>query len=67
RLSRLLLAGYLVAELVLHAIVIVASDAWDTASAVQIAVQLAVLVVVLVPPASRWFVSREPAADPYAG
>lgn len=66
RLSRLLLTLYLAAELLLHAVVIAATDAWDATSAAQIAVQLALLIVVWVPPASRWFTSSTIAADPYA-
>ncbi|MBZ4487944.1 hypothetical protein LQ938_12330 [Microbacterium sp. cx-55] len=66
RLSRLLLTLYLAAELVLHAVAIATSDAWDAVSTAQIVVQVALLVIVWIPPASRWFVSRTVAADPYA-
>jgi hypothetical protein len=66
RLSRLLLTLYLAAELLLHAVVVAASDAWDATSVAQIAVQVALLIVVWVPPASRWFTSPTVAADPYA-
>jgi hypothetical protein len=68
RLSRVLLTLYLAAEFVLHAVVVFASDTWDTTSTVQLAVQAAVLALVWAPPSSRrWFTSRAPATDPYAG
>lgn len=66
RLSRLLLTLYLAAELILHVAAIVTTDAWDAVSVAQITVQAALLIVVWTPPASRWFISRTVAPDPYA-
>lgn len=64
RLSRLLVTIYATLELVLYVVAIVMSDAWDWSSIVDIALDLALLVVLWAPPGSRYFVSREPAPDP---
>ncbi|UIN31413.1 hypothetical protein [Microbacterium binotii] len=66
RLSRLLVTVYIGIQLTLHVITIVTSDTWDGLLFVQIALQIALLVVLWTPPGSRYFRSRETAPDPFA-
>jgi hypothetical protein len=66
RLSRLLVTVYIAVQLTLHVITIVTSDAWDGLLFVQIALQIALLVVLWTPLGSHYFRSREPAPDPFA-
>lgn len=66
RLSRLLVSVYIGIQLTLHVVAIVTSDAWDGLIFVQIALQIALVVVMWTPPGSRYFRSRAPAPDPFA-
>lgn len=66
RLSRLLLTLYLVAQVVLHVIVVITNDTWDVAGIVQIVVAAGLVTLVWSPRGSQYFRSRVPAPDPYA-
>lgn len=59
RLARLLLTGYVALLVVLQLVTIVSSDSWDIPATVQVLVQVVAVVLVWVPPASRYFVARE--------
>jgi len=55
RLARILITLYLSAQIVLHVVTIVVSDAWDPTEAVQIVLELLVIAAVWTPPGSRHF------------
>lgn len=57
RLARTLLTVYIVAQFVLHAITIAATD-WDAAAIVQIALEVFVVIALWAPPGSRYFARR---------
>lgn len=65
-LARLLLTGYVGLLVVLQAVTIVTSDAWDIPALVQLLVQIAVVTVLWTPPSSRYFTARTSATSPAA-
>ncbi|WJL96308.1 hypothetical protein QSU92_03715 [Microbacterium sp. ET2] len=64
RLARSLLTGYVALLVALQVVTIVSSDTWDIPATVQLLVQVIAVILVWVPPASRYFTAR--AARPAA-
>ena len=62
RLSRVLATVYLGILMALNAATIATTDGWDWSTAVQLAVQLIVVVLLWAPPGSRRFARDRPAA-----
>ncbi|MEV5069195.1 hypothetical protein MRBLMI12_000758 [Microbacterium sp. LMI12-1-1.1] len=62
RLSRVLATIYLAVLITLNAVTIAATDGWDWSTAIQLAVQVLVVVVLWAPPGSRHF-ARAAAAE----
>jgi CDP-diglyceride synthetase len=62
RLSRVLATVYLGILIALNAATIATTDGWDWSTAVQLAVQLIVVVLLWAPPGSRRFARDRPAA-----
>nr|WP_208380025.1 hypothetical protein [Microbacterium endophyticum] len=54
-LSRLLVTIYLGVQITLHLTTIITTDVWDWYAAVQLALEIFVVAVVWLPPASRYF------------
>ncbi|WP_322411512.1 hypothetical protein [Microbacterium invictum] len=58
RLARALLTGYVSLLVVLQLVTIFSTDDWDVPATVQVLVQVVAVVLVWVPPASRYFTAR---------
>lgn len=58
RLARLLLTGYVGLLILLQLVTIISTDVWDIPATVQLLVQAGAVVLIWVPPASRYFVAR---------
>ncbi|MFE5408592.1 hypothetical protein [Microbacterium sp. NPDC056569] len=63
RLSRLLATGYLAILIVLNAVTIATTDGWDWSTAVQLAIEVLILVALWFPPGSRHFRRTDADAD----